>query len=126
MGIRPKPSISGPVFTLFSPRVDMNDEQKCDFREAIRDKSPVETDPEVLATALSNIGTLSPRLRKVYDDSAALLRAQATEIEALRKDAARYRWLRDNPWPSFLRSIVVTQSNAAWDTAIDASMKAQT
>jgi len=47
------------------------------------------------------------------------------EIEALRKDAARYRWLRDNPWPSFLRSIVVTQSNAAWDTAIDASMKAQ-
>ena len=103
----------------------MNDEQKCDFREAIRDKSPVETDPEVLATALSNIGTLSPRLRKVYDDSAALLRAQATEIEALRKDAARYRWLRDNPWPSFLRSIVVTQSKAAWDTAIDASMKAQ-
>ena len=103
----------------------MNDEQKCDFREAIRDKSPVETDPEVLATALSNIGTLSPRLRKVYDDSAALLRAQATEIEALRKDAARYRWLRDNPWPSFLRSIVVTQSNAAWDTAIDASMTAQ-
>lgn len=60
----------------------MNDEQKCDFREAIRDKSPVVTDAETLAVALSNIGTMSPRLRKVYDDSAALLRAQKAAIDA--------------------------------------------
>ncbi len=60
---------------------------------------------------------------RLYDQ--AVIDAKDAEIEALRKDAARYRRLRDNPWPSFLRSIVVTQSKAAWDTAIDASMKAQ-
>lgn len=60
----------------------MTDEQKRDYLEAIRDKSPVVTDAETLAVALSNIGTMSPRLRKVYDDSAALLRAQKAAIDA--------------------------------------------
>lgn len=60
----------------------MTDEQKRDYLEAIRDKSPVVTDAETLAVALSNIGTMSPRLRKVYDDSAALLRAQKAAIAA--------------------------------------------
>ena len=79
----------------------MSDEQKRDYLEAIRDKSPVVTDAETLAVALSNIGTMSPRLRKVYDDSAALLRAQkaaidaavASERELWQKDAARLDWL---------------------------------
>ncbi len=47
------------------------------FAENIRDKSPPVTDPEALAVALSNVGTMSPRLRKLYDDAAAVLRAQA-------------------------------------------------
>lgn len=53
------------------------------FAENIRDKSPPVTDPETLAVALSNVGTMSPRLRKLYDDSAAALRAQANEIDRL-------------------------------------------
>jgi len=49
------------------------------FAENVRDKSPPVTDPEALAAALSNVGTMSPRLRKLYDDAAALLRAQAAK-----------------------------------------------
>lgn len=45
------------------------------------------TDPEALAVALSNVGTMSPRLRKLYDDAAAVLRAQAAEIERLKAHA---------------------------------------
>ena len=54
------------------------------FAENIRDKSPPVTDPEALAAALSNVGTMSPRLRKLYDDAAALLRTQAAECKKLR------------------------------------------
>ena len=53
------------------------------FAENIRDKSPPVTDPETLAVSLSNVGTMSPRLRKLYDDSTAALRAQANEIDRL-------------------------------------------
>jgi len=49
------------------------------FAENVRDKSPPVTDPEALAAALSNVGTMSPRLRKLYDDAAALLRAQPAQ-----------------------------------------------
>jgi hypothetical protein len=39
-------------------------------------------------------------------------------------DAERYRWLRDNPWPSPVQSVVVRHANAAWDATIDAAMVA--
>lgn len=55
------------------------------FAENIRDKSPPVTDPEALATALSNIGTMSPRLRKLYDDAAALLRTAVPAREVARQ-----------------------------------------
>jgi len=48
--------------------------------EVLRDKSPRVTDREALAAALSNIGTMSPRLRKLYDDAAAQLRAGACSL----------------------------------------------
>jgi hypothetical protein len=46
------------------------------------------------------------------------------EMASLRKDAERYRWLRDNPWPSPVQSVVVRHENAAWDATIDAAMVA--
>jgi hypothetical protein len=49
------------------------------FAENVRDKSPPVTDPEALAAALAGLGTMSPRLRKLYDEAAALLRAQAAD-----------------------------------------------
>ena len=59
------------------------------FAENIRDKSPPVTNPEALAVALSNVGTMSPRLRKLYDDAAAQLRAQDAELLRLRIAIAR-------------------------------------
>lgn len=58
------------------------------YAENTRDKSAPVTDPEALAVALSNVGTMSPRLRKLYDDAASVLRAQAA-------DAQRFRWLAE-------------------------------
>ena len=52
-----------------------------------------------------------------------LLKEAADEIERLRLDAARYRWLRDNPWPPILEADILLHRNARWDAAIDAAMK---
>ena len=52
--------------------------------------------------------------------------AMKKERDALRADAERYRWLRDNPWPSpEFASIIQEHRNAVWDAAIDAAMKEQ-
>jgi len=71
------------------------------FAENIRDKSPPVTDPEALAVALSNVGTMSPRLRKLYDDSAAVLRAQAVgpvpARELARQVFALCEWFEELP-----------------------------
>ena len=47
----------------------------------------------------------------------------AAEVEALRADAGRYRWLRDNPWCEELQDVISLHRNARWDAAIDAAMK---
>ena len=52
--------------------------------------------------------------------AAAELRRLHAEVEALKADAERYRWLRDAPWPSELADIIRLQLNAKWDAAIDA------
>jgi len=45
------------------------------------------------------------------------------QVKRMARDAARYRWLRDNPWPDDLSEIIEYQCNARWDTAIDEAMK---
>lgn len=45
------------------------------------------------------------------------------ERDALRADAERYRWLRDNPWPHELEFVIEAHQNARWDAAIDAARK---
>jgi len=40
----------------------------------------------------------------------------------LSKDAERYRWLRDNPWPPVLEADILLHRNARWDAEIDAAM----
>jgi hypothetical protein len=61
----------------------------------------------------------------------ALATKEAAAVEAPSQDqadAARYRWLRDYPW-SFelpeLAQIIQLQSNALWDSAIDAAMSGE-
>lgn len=41
------------------------------------------------------------------------------EVLALKRDAERYRWLRDNPWPPELVAVIQWQQNGKWDEAID-------
>ena len=43
------------------------------------------------------------------------------------KDAARYRWLRDNDWNADkeLGPVIRLQLNAIWDVSIDKAMEAQ-
>ena len=71
------------------------------FAENTRDKSPPVTDPEALAVALSNVGTMSPRLRKLYDDAATSLRAQAVgpvlARELARQVFALCEWFEELP-----------------------------
>lgn len=39
-------------------------------------------------------------------------------------DAARYRWLRDTPWPSSeFAAVIQEHRNAVWDDTIDRAMK---
>lgn len=40
------------------------------------------------------------------------------------RDAERYRWLRDTPWPEDLQSVITLHQNARWNVAIDAAIAA--
>lgn len=70
---------------------------------------PAAPDSEALAVALSNIGTMSPRLRKLYDDAAAVLRGQSAPpaaqpgwmpIETAPKNGAwMYVWRKHGGFP---------------------------
>ena len=53
--------------------------------------------------------------------------ALQAELEELRSDAARYRWLRDNDWHADkdLGPVIRLQLNAIWDVKIDAAMASQ-
>lgn len=39
------------------------------------------------------------------------------------RDAARYRWLRDTPWPPALDDVIRMHRNKRWDVEVDAAMK---
>jgi hypothetical protein len=70
-------------------------------------------------------------LKAAARDIRSLATKEAAAVEAPSQDqadAARYRWLRDYPW-SFelpeLAQIIQLQSNALWDSAIDAAMSGE-
>jgi hypothetical protein len=67
-----------------------------------------------------------PDTDKLCQDAAAALEAQAAQIEALRADAARYRWLRDeddDPICSLTQLFTMTGKPEDVDTAVDAAMR---
>ena len=66
--------------------------------------------------------TIEPRL---YDAAAELRRLHA-ENEALRKDAERYRWLRESKCPmAVVSEDCLVLGMSYMDAAIDAAMKGQ-
>jgi hypothetical protein len=76
-------------------------------------------------------------LAEEAQQAAAELRRLTAEVEALRKDAERYRWLRDEAWggnnkrgphlvefkPGHTPSFFTELAEQAADAAIDAAMK---
>lgn len=44
------------------------------------------------------------------------------ENEQLRKDAERYRFIKDEPWSANVSEVICHHQNAAWDNVIDAAM----
>ena len=63
----------------------------------------------------------------VFAEAAEAIRDRDAEIERLRKDAARYRWLRhgcDERW-SRATHIAANYYGSEWDAAIDAAMKGE-
>jgi len=50
-----------------------------------------------------------------------LARAEVAE----RADAARYRWIRDNPWSPALEDVITMHRNRRWDVEIDAAIQAE-
>lgn len=83
------------------------------------------TQPEALrlADALRDATYLLSVERKATESE---LRRLHAENKALRADAERYRWLRDNPWPPVLEADILLHRNARWDAEIDAAMKEKT
>ncbi|MBO1748940.1 hypothetical protein [Stenotrophomonas indicatrix] len=57
-------------------------------------------------------------------DATALACEKEREADALRVNAERYRWLRDQPWRDNeeLEPVIRLQLNALWDDKIDAAM----
>ena len=60
-------------------------------------------------------------------DLKVLLQIVTTSSNTDAKDAARYRWLRDNDWNADkeLGPVIRLQLNAIWDVKIDEAMAAQ-
>lgn len=78
---------------------------------------------KVVASVASRAMEQIDSIKAAHEAEIARLRA---EVEACRKDAERYRWLRDTPWFDNyeIRSVISHQQNAVWDETIDAAMGA--
>lgn len=79
------------------------------------------TEAERLAQALDKLDVRTPANILNCSQAATLLRSQAAEIEALRADAERYRWLRDKASGSEWEDIGHGTSPQTTDAHIDAA-----
>jgi hypothetical protein len=76
--------------------------------------------------ALGFLRQISEQQAYEINQQAATIAEQAREIEALRADAARYRWLRDeddDPVCSLTQLFTMTGKPEDVDTAVDAAMR---
>lgn len=62
---------------------------------------------------------------KSEEELRTALAASRAEVEGLKKDAERYRWLKDTPWTENheFALVIQCQMNAIWDETIDAAME---
>ena len=80
---------------------------------------------ECIHTFIDKDGDEIPLL--VADLKALLQQVAATPAHEDARDAARYRWLRDNDWRNDekMEPVIRLHLNAIWDEKIDAAMAAQ-
>lgn len=82
------------------------------IREGLRTVELVTNDDDRWQVRIGDIRALLDRLD-----------AAEAENERLREDGERYRFIRDNSWPSELVSVIQMQQNGKWDAAIDAARR---
>ena len=79
--------------------------------------------------AIKRITELEAQLSAIGAGGVEPLRkqAQAPRVQIEARDAARYRWLRDNDWRNDekMEPVICLHLNAIWDEKIDAAMAAQ-
>ena len=81
------------------------------------------SDKEIIG--IKDYDELIGKLRLIAKDCHwQLLEDAADTIDELRRDAARYRWLRDNPWNGTeVENVINCHLYAVWDRVIDAAIK---
>ena len=70
----------------------------------------------------NRIGSKINSLKKKITELETELATLKAENESLRKDAERYRFLKDTPWSANVSEVICHHQNAAWDNVIDAAM----
>lgn len=73
---------------------------------------------QLLAKSLREIG------EPICADAADEIDALAAERDALRKDAERYRWLRDSAGNDIMEKLMAECSPPRWDELVDAAIDA--
>ena len=73
--------------------------------------------PEEIATILA----ATKKMRQDCTEAATALASVEEENESLRKDAERYRWLREH-LPSGTMNDLDVNDAASWDAAVDAGL----
>ena len=73
------------------------------------------------------MAAMKPRVWTAEKAQEELAEASAQADAKDAKDAARYRWLRDNDWRNDekMEPVIRLHLNAIWDEKIDAAMAAQ-
>ena len=65
---------------------------------------------------------LAAENKRLQDCESEVVTMQAGLIDQYRRDAERYRWLRDQVWSPTIARVVTQHRNAEWDATIDAAM----
>ena len=66
----------------------------------------------------TEIALLQYELEKLRAERSAL----RAENESMKRDAERYRFIKDKPWCDNVADVICSHQNAAWDNVIDAAM----
>ena len=86
-----------------------------------------ELEAQLSAIGAGGVEPLRKQAAETSNDILTMADALIIQRTADAKDAARYRWLRDNDWHADkdLGPVIRLQLNAIWDVKIDAAMAAQ-